>query len=595
MCVKDCSVKKMLIVLLLFPSLCFAISQLIELNFISNPPSTVYYGDVVRIPVEMRWNYPVVSEQWLLPEGSSLEYVGGDCLHSLNPVFNSHYTCYLDILISGSSFRTIGGALNYRVWNVPGSPPLDYYSPTFSVQVIPHPLSMSTIPIQEATANTAFSYNLKSTVNYYDENLMAGTPAQGVVTPSEQDGLRFDEASFSIIGTPTRTGTYIFNIGAQNAYGSASPTTLTINVSANPKDRPVFKKDYPIPTAIPKQIYRLNLLHLIELQSSFRVTNQISFRILQNQSSPDWLTISKENGTYLEGTAPHDSAGTEVELTLVASSNTGGDSMPLTIRIPIASDPTKKPVLEYFELRHSVGELFYEDLSEYIKDPAHTSDVELIPDKIEPAVTWIKTSKDRPLSLEGRIPNDVTGQIFNITLRASTTIGGSSEPVTVPLKIDIDEDQIPGFRGTRPELPILYSGQPYFYDFVENNDIYPEFNTTPYVIKFAEDYDPPSWITLEHNKLIAEMVPDGIESLIELKILISNVPGGESKPITLTFINNGLSGDKLYKPISCWNQIVEILGCIMTQIFTGNGLGLYDSSLANVARLRRCTPKVSLC
>ena len=421
-----------------------------------------------------------------------------------------------------------GGIPNPNQCYQPSSP-----ADSLAITIVPHNLSMLPIPIQEATANRPFVYNLKSAVNFYDENAGAGKPAQGVVSPAEQDGLHFDQASFSIIGTPKRTGTYLFKVGAQNAYGTAEPVDFQVQAQINEKEKPVLKQNYPIASALPEQKYSMNLLELVEPQTGFMVTNQLSFEIDSEYNNADWLHIAQEDSTLLEGKVPSNAAGQEVTVTLFANSNTGGRSNSVTIKIPIAYDPEKKPVINPFGLEKLVGTTIYEDLSGYINDPAHDSNLKVILEKVEPEASWLRISSLNSTVLEGSVPDKVTGQLFKLTLRASTPIGGSSDPVIIPLQISVRKDRTPGFKEDNPIFPLIYPGQAFFYDFVANRDIYPEYDDAPYEIKFADDYKHPGWLRLEDNKFIADEVPDTIDSMIEVYVTIKNVPGGQSHVIAL--------------------------------------------------------------
>ncbi len=413
-----------------------------------------------------------------------------------------------------------------------------YSTDHLAITMVPNRLSMQPIPIQEATANQFFVYNLKSAVTFYEENLNAGFPAQAIVSPAEQDGLRFDSSSFSITGTPKRTGTYLFKVGVQNAYGTSEFIDFAVQAQANAKDKPVFKQHYSMASALPAQKYSMNLMELVEHQTGFMHTNQISFRIDTQLSHPDWLDIASDDSSRLEGKVPSEAAGKEAELTLIASSNTGGDSLPLTIKIPIAYDPAQKPVINSFELEQLAGSNMYEDLSSYIDDPAHDSNLKLILDKVEPAAPWLSISSLNPTVLEGTVPDEATGQQFQLTLRASSAIGGSSEPIVIPLQISIDPKQTPRFKAAKPLMPILYRNQSFSYDFVAANDIYPEFNDAPYLIAFAKDFNPLGWLRLEGNKLISDRVPD-VPDDVEIKIVIKNTPGGASEEYLLSLISMG--------------------------------------------------------
>ncbi|WP_133141313.1 Ig domain-containing protein [Legionella moravica] len=521
----------------------------VSITFNGTVPSTVVSGELARIPVQMTYSALRFYKSWSVPAGSYLEFVAGSC--PAIPYDEGSYwrgTCYMNIVIPGGRpGSVISGALSYGVYLKEGRFPnkhelsLTFFSPAFSVRVIPHSISMLTIPIQEATANTSFSYNLKSAVKFYDENAQAGYPPKVIVSQEKLDGLFFNPTTFCIEGKPTRTGTYKFSVGAVNSYGTAAFTDFKVQVRVNEKDKPVFKQNYPIPGASPGEKYSLNLMDLIEPQAGFMETNQISFRIDPNKSHPEWLLISKEHPTFLEGEVPVGEAGKEVDVTLIASSNTGGDCLrPLTIKIPVAIDPTKKPTINSFKLEKLAGANIYEELSGYISDPAHDPAIQLILEKVEPTATWLKMSSLHPTILEGTVPDQATGQKYLLTLRANTLIGGNSDPVTIPLNISVDKKQMPRFKSDKPILPILYPGQPYLYDFVENNDVYPEYHDAPYEIQFAEGFNPPDWLRLEQNQLIADMVPPEIVNEdLEIKIMIKNIPGGLSNEyiLSLTIMN----------------------------------------------------------
>ena len=515
------------------------------------PPSTVFYGETLYIPVKLTFFALRHFASWSIPIGSYLQAVSGVCppIPFFHGARGGAGTCNMNLVIAGDRLgKVISGQLNYQVWGEEYSSwgkelssrgkefryrkrswNDPHPSPGFYVTVIPHNLSMLPIPIQEATANQRFVYNLKSAVNFYQDNADAGKPAQGIVKPIEKDGLSFDPRSFSIVGTPTRTGTYSFTVGATNANGTTEAVDFKVQVNVNPKDKPVFKQPYSIKSALPDQKYSMNLMELIKPRAGFMESNQISFRIDTTQSKPHWLNISKEDANLLVGNVPPEAAGQNVEVTLIATSNTGGDSKPpLTVTIPVAYDPAKKPIIEPFELEKLVGTNIYENLSSYIKDPAHDSNLKVILEKVEPAATWLTISDLNPTVLEGTVPDTATGIKYKLTLKASTSVGGSSESVVIPLKISIDEKQAPRFKAATPLLPMLYPGQPFFYDFVANNDIYPDYNEAHYEIKFAEDFTPPTWLHLEGNKLFADSVEEYTSDEVNIKIRITNTPGGPS-------------------------------------------------------------------
>lgn len=515
----------------------------IYLSFPSPVPTTVFYGETLRIPLQMHYLNLRGSDVWHLPPGSGLEIVGGYC-----PILTGSKdvywvgVCYRNIVIPGDRLgKVIAGRTEYIVKGSDGYPPHRHtwgddadYSPAFYVTVIPHPLSMSPIPIQKATANTDFVYNLQSVVRYYNENVMAGTPAQGLVNPVTQDGLRFDQASFSIVGKPQRTGTYVFQVGAINGYGAAAPTELKIEVGVNLKDKPRVKNNAQMISAIADKKYSMNLMALIEEPTRFMLNNQIAFHMVANKDNPTWLKIADDDATRIEGLVPAELAGQEMLVSFIASSNTGGDSDEFSVRLPIATDPTKKPLIESFQLERSAGMPMNADLSLHIKDPAQHSSLRVLLDKVEPAAPWLEVSSSNQTALEGNVPREMAGQTYQLTLRANTLIGGSSKPVTIPLHISEDKQLTPRFKAANPILPMLYVMQPFVYDFVENKDIYPEFKDIPYEISFAKEYEHPSWLKIENNKLVSESVPEDIDSDIAIHLVIKNIPGGSSEVILLS-------------------------------------------------------------
>ncbi|KGP64423.1 hypothetical protein EP47_11695 [Legionella norrlandica] len=510
-----------------------------------SPVPTVFYGDTMRIPVQMHWwasaRNPISRSTWNIPIGSRIEYVSGSCYELMTYVaFNTYYTCYLNIVIPGDIVgKTISGVLSYDTGVCKHSPNKNcvFSSPLFSVRVIPHPLSMSTIPIQQATANLDFVYNLKNSIRYFDENIAAGKAIIGIVSPMEQDGVHFEQSKLAFVGKPNRVGPYYFKASVQNEYSKAQPTDFIIHVKANPKDKPIFKKHYSITSAKRNQKYTMNLLELIEPRKDFQLTNQIRFRIQSNYNNPDWLTISKDDATRLEGFVPGDISHSEVEVALIASSNTGGDSEPFVLKIPLARDSSKAPIIEDFELQGISGNQIREDLSRFIKDPLQDGNLKVILDEVMPKASWLKISAMNPTVLEGVVPDDASGQQYWLTLRASTAVGGSSEARRIPLQINLDKQKTPRFKASNPVLPLIYPGQSFSHDFVANKDVYPEYEDFPYEISFSKGGEGPSWLKIENNQLIAKQVPEQLnESMIEISIIIKNRPGGKSPPLKLSLM-----------------------------------------------------------
>lgn len=518
----------------------------VSLLFTKPIPSTLVYGETLRIPLTMTWwtnlQNLIAQETWRLPPGSHIEYTGGNCHKLMASVeFNHLYICYINLVIpSGKENKTISGVITYdSCSSCPKSSRREhlFQSSYFAVTVIPHNISMRIIPVQEGTANAQFQFNIKSSINYYDENVKAGKTIYATITPMVQDGLRFDARNFAIIGKPTRIGNYTYKITVVTNDGLTSNTDLKIKIKANAYDKPVFKKHIQLTPALPDQKYSLYLPDLLEDKSSFGIKNQIAFRLDPNTIAPDWLTITHQNPVYLNGLVPLNCAGEEVKVTLIASSNTGGDSRPVTLLLPIAFDSAKKPVIRPFKLNQSAGTDFEQDLSIYLRKPILDPSIKFIIDKIQPEATWLNISLNNSKVLTGTIPSNVSGQTFKITLRAYNLTGGSSNSVTIPFHINTNKDLAPRFKSGNPILPMVYSGQPFFYDFIENKDIYPEYESIPYKIKFAHGYPHPEWLRIENNKLMSDMVPDNPGTVNSINLVINNLPGGSSKRVTLTLMS----------------------------------------------------------
>lgn len=354
-------------------------------------------------------------------------------------------------------------------------------------------------------------------------------PTQFIVEPAAKDGLHYDPSLLSIVGKPTHTGLYHFTIRATNAHETSKPRDLNIMVSFNRSDTPVFKQKYHLISAMHKQNYRLNLMELIEPNQSFTLNNQVSFKFDPTKIPPSWLSIDKETTSVLKGQPPVYKSSQIEEVTLIATSNTGGDSLPITIQIPIALDSTKRPIIETgIRLSGKPGILFKKNFSVSLIDPTADGSLKIILDKIEPPAPWLFWSTSNPFQLEGIVPKNATGQLYQLTLHANNAIGGDSERVTVPLQIMLDKSQTPHFNVFKPQLPILYPGQPYIYNFTENNEITPLYTQAPYIVELSPDENNPAWLRIENNKLIADEVPDDIDQPQKIFITIKNIPGGKS-------------------------------------------------------------------
>lgn len=365
-------------------------------------------------------------------------------------------------------------------------------------------------------------------------------PIRTLVTPAEQDGLHYDQATQSIIGTPTRTGLYTFAVSATNGLSTAAPTELKINVGIDQKDKPIFKTDYHPVSATPGSQYQLNLMDLLEPSKHFLISNQVHFKLDPNHASPDWLSIDKDSSTILQGKVPANEAGQMKAVTLIATSNTGGESAPYTIDIPVVFDPALKPVIDdHIQLTAVVDKALSFNLRHHISDPTADGTLNLVIEKIEPKAPWLEVSPENPTEISGVVPADALGVHYDISLRAHTQTGGSSDLKIISLNINIDPNKTPFFTYDNPLLPLFYPGQSYTYDFVSNNDIYPEYESAPYVVELAEEEDNPKWLRIENNQLIVDQVPDDLSQVESLWVTIKNKPGGKSRVILLKiFIMN---------------------------------------------------------
>lgn len=414
-----------------------------SLSFPNGYSTTVFYGESIKIPIQMDYKNLKQHKYWLFPPGTTLETTSGLCPFFANDEENYPLgSCNLNLIIPGTYLgKLFSGTVSYIVsgrerengedhsWNYA------FNSPGFKVAVIPHYLTILDIPQQEASLQHRFNYNLKSAIDYYDENAEAGKKIQGVISPMAQDGLSFDAETFSIIGIPERTGSYAFKIAAKNANGTTKASDLIINVAEESKNTPQFKSDYQVPSAARSQKYSINLLELIEKKADLNLSNQISFRIDEIASNPGWLAIAKDNATRLEGEAPKQLAGTELAVTLIASSNTGGDSEPKTIQIPIALDPSQRPFMEFFKINQVANTYFSKDLAEYVQDPSQDGSLKILIDKIVPSAPWLHLSPDHPTILEGFIPSEAADKTYRMTVRANNLTGGSSIPIVAQLII----------------------------------------------------------------------------------------------------------------------------------------------------------------
>lgn len=520
----------------------------VTLAFYQGAPTTVYSGETLRIPMLIYFEHLRRKKSWTSETNIpvSVENVVGNCPTLPSDELTWHKGhCYMNVVINSRGVNIGTSIQGFVRYHVEGEKDGNYFncrfpSPYFSVTVIPHPLSMNVIPQQSATAGVSFRYDFKPAgVAFYNENQMSGASVVGEMPQADIDqlakvGLQFHPDTLIIDGTPKKTDVLTLHVGAKNGYSTAAAIQFTLKIDANLEHTPVFKKHFSIASAAVAEKYTMDLMNLLEKTPGFGETNQISFSIVKDGLNAGWLKISDTNSMLLEGVAHKEDAGKEVQVKLMAHSNTGGNSDPITIYIPVAADPEQKPTINYFEMEQLAGSQFYTDVLTHISSPAKEANPKIILEKIEPKADWLHVSELNPTALEGVIPLDATGQKYLITLRASTVAGGASNAITIPLQISVDNERTPQFKAANPHLPLVYPGQDYFYDFVEHQDVFPEYDDAPYTIEFAENYEPPTWLKLQNNKLFSEsLVPDDADSDIAVELIIKNIPGGSSDVVTL--------------------------------------------------------------
>ncbi|WP_428414108.1 hypothetical protein, partial [Legionella sp.] len=500
------------------------LSPFVQFSFPQGFPATIYDGQVLRVPMHMSYVHLRRNKVWSNVSNGRIYVanVSGKCPAVTGDKATWHSgECDMVAVITGKGIgTTISGFLKYRVFGKRAHcrDPFDkpFVTPPFTTTVVRRPLSMQVIAPQNATVGVGFQYLLSNAVTNYWESVNSKAPVSLRMNPQHLSelnnlGLSFDPNDFSFKGTPNKAGSFKFLVGATNGQSLTSLVEMTINVQYNEKNKPRFKSNNSIFSATPYKKYQLNLMTLLENVPGFNITNQVTFKIDDNSKVKSGLALSAENHLVLEGEPNPALAGDMAILTVTATSNTGGDSKPYPLRIPVAYDSSKRPRIEPFELEQSVGAQFSVDLSQYLKDPAQDPSFAVKIDQIEPKLEKIDDAKafriqissQNPKILEGYIPEHAVGKKYYITLHANTHTGGDSEKIRVPLQVSIDESLTPRFRQDNPQLPLLIPGQPFAHDFVANRDVWPEYENMPYELRFAEGYTPPPWLKLENNKLFS--------------------------------------------------------------------------------------------
>ncbi|MFJ1268654.1 hypothetical protein ACD661_08830 [Legionella lytica] len=528
------------------------VSLAFKQNGIQSIELTAYKGEKKIIPMTMVYSYLHGSKLWSLSSPVSVENLGSTCPSlpydlGCKPIRNA--ICDINLILDTKALnigQRYSAHFNFVTYHKKHMDP-HVYAMQYAVTIIRRPLSMKVIAPQTAKVGVEFEYPLRNAVNNYQESVDSKAPVSLVMSVEDIKklnnlGLSFDPKDFSFKGTPNKPGSFKFQVGAANGYSATqSLAEMIINVQYNKEYKPSFKANAPIPNATSKQNYQLNLMTLLENTPGFNTTNQVRFKIDDNSKVPSGLALSAANNLLLEGEPNPALAGDTIVLTVIATSNTGGDSDPHKLRISVDYDSSKRPSIEPFVMERRAGAHFYVDLSQYLNDPAQDLSLAIIIDQVEPNLEdtnndafKIEVSAQNPKMLEGYIPENAVGKKYYITLHANTHTGGDSEKLRIPLQVSINKSLTPKFRQNNPQLPLVLPGQPFTHDFAANRDVWPEYEDVPYEINFAEGYTPPPWLKLEDNKLFSEANVPMATKDIEVILVIKNTPGGVSNPITLS-------------------------------------------------------------
>lgn len=398
-------------------------------------PQYVYLGESIRIPIKMDHSNLRKHIFWTFPPRTTLEQEQGICPSFIDTMQKyDDGSCDLALRINGNKLGTIFGAVSLNVFNTVEDLPFEdtwnflFSSPMIDVSIIPNPMYLRKVATQKATINQPFVFNLKSLIEFYDQNAAAGIVPQLDVSPKNLHGIYYDAERLSLVGIPNQIATLKFTINLIDNNGKIDSKDILIKVGAHKSYAPQYKQHETIPSAVPGQEYKINLLNLIENSSK---TNQISFRFYG--INPDFLDIKSNETIRLQGIIPQNFPSDELLCTLIASSNTGGDASPITIHIPIATDSSQAPFVQYFKIKAKSRTHFKENLAAYVVDNNQDKSLKILLDQVEPSAPWLTLSGN---TLHGNIPDYAVDRNFRMTIRANTKIGGSSAPIYADLYIE---------------------------------------------------------------------------------------------------------------------------------------------------------------
>lgn len=533
-----------LLVMFLFHATVHAAEALRVGSMTFTGPSVVsmYPGETVKLPLRARkeglWGTTMLT-CLLWPQHIQFEAGSDNCpsVPKFDDVRYADGACLMNLVITGTKAgQVIQGRLHLHLLIIHSH---HIYSPYFTATVIPHPISMLSPGKARAIAGKPFNFSFKNYIRFFDENVQGGATPQGIVSPQKNNGLYFNPSTYAIVGTPEHIGTTTFRIAAKTNYGTAAAVELVIDVGLNKENKPKFKPSVELAAVNPGKPYQLALMDLVDMKQ-LAAGDQLHFRLEPHQNDSDLFKIDPANDQLLIGHVPLTAAGQTLQVTVVAHSNTGGDSEPLTLTIPVAFDPALRPSIKPVTLFASRYDYFYQDIASLIDDPSGDGSLKLILEKVEPAAPWLGLSMHVSTALEGLIPAETTGMHYTLYLRATTMSGGSSELVKGSLTMKINPNLTPQFKSSKPILPILQPGTAYKYCIDEHRDVWPEYEDHPYTLELAEGSDSPDWLEIKDNCIEAQEVPLTLANIPLIWVVLRNIPGGAADPMPLELPVAGL-------------------------------------------------------
>jgi hypothetical protein len=419
-----------------------------SIAFLKEVPKEIYLGQTIHIPMRLYYQHMKGHQYWIFKPGTSGEKLSLNCAAPFSGetdiAFGNGF-CDFDLVLHP---ETIGSLLNaqityhtFRSGNLGKHKfRINLSSESYPVRVVPHPFSFGSISTQKAVANQSFSFKIKPYALYFDENAKNTVKPDITVSPLSQAGLTFNKETLSIEGKPTKTGIVHFSVNAKLGDKVIAPVDLTIQVEVNSKDKPVFKAIQPELSIIPNKTFQLNLMNLLEptqKQTVWSDENQITFRIDNANSTAKNFHIRNDDGVVLEGVVGANDIGKPAEISIIATSNTGGDSLPYVLTMPINTDPDLKPhITSEINLEAKAGQLFYQDLSAYILDKTNDDSVAVYIDSLYPKLGWLTRDNNSLTALIGEVPLYLKGDTLTFEIHAENRMGGASSHALVNLHVN---------------------------------------------------------------------------------------------------------------------------------------------------------------